>query len=671
MRMKKKLLMLLGAILVNSALWAVAPSSYVQFSINGNRKVPGFSQFSSSVPAPYNLGVVYRSPDKDKPNLGITGYQVVISTDREGFEYEDSHYMQVYIGVYDSNISNSEAYFDTAKEGLFIKPVNSSAPVPFGHQLAGNKGSYEPMNEVMSASEFTWSDGMVDNFVLPSPLVYDAASNTYKQGEYQKGHSYVIAIHFTEIAHVTIDGVDGGTHPWEYPQNSYSEYTLSNWTDRSKECLLASFTYAADEALTPVFVSMTVNGEQKQYNLLGENQNPIDLGTIYSKEVTLVSDQTKMSLPDLGFDGFVVESAVPVTYSEAAHVYGASMTFTTLKKSVADEHIIEGHEVDNRDYKTGNFGSINSDLVPAILCGSADGLVPLSENWGYESWSLDVWANWMYSGTHPVNVGWGYDPANNGNLKDGETYTVAFYFSEYNGNLEPAYIHRNGGKYYKFNFTYSSKTKEEAEQKPADTDVAITPGTGATPGTATTTDAGVTVALDNEDAVNSDGSVTFTSTVTADAVKTLMESTTPGSATFLNTFKGIYLMVAEGKGHVDVQLETAGNIEMTAMCGTENLGTYSSASKGVVSIDYNVAANQWILLFPTEKTASARGNRAPGDNSLRIYELKIVPEVTGIHVVNVGDDKEKVYYDLHGRKVVGNPTVKGIYINGRKKVLKK
>lgn len=666
--MKKKLLMLLGVILVNSALWAVAPSSYVQFSINGNRKVPGFSQFSSSVPAPYNLGVVYRSPDKDKPNLGITGYQVVISTDREGFEYEDSHYMQVYIGVYDSNISNSEAYFDTAKEGLFIKPVNSSAPVPFGHQLTGNKGSYEPMNEVMSASEFTWSDGMVDNFVLPSPLVYDAVSNTYKQGEYQKGHSYVIAIHFTEIAHMSI----GGTNSWHYPQNSGGEYSSFYWSeDFSKECLLAGFTYAADEATSSAIVSMSVNGEQTNYNLLGENQDPIDLGTIYSKEVTLASDQTKMMLPDLSFDLFVVESAVPVTYSEAAHVYGASMTFTTLKKSVADEHIIGGYEVDNRDYKTGNFGTINSDLVPAILCGSADGLVPLSENWAYEAYPLDVWGNWTYSGTHPVNVGWGYDTASNGNFQDGETYTVAFYFTEYNVNLEPAYIHRNGGKYYKFNFTYSSKTKEEAEQKPADTEVTIIPGTGATPGTATTTDTGVTVTIGNEDVVNSDGSVTFTSTITADAVKTLMESTTPGSATFLSTFKGIYLMVAEGKGHVDVQLETAGDIEMTAMCGTETLDTYSSASKGVVSINYNVDSDQWILLFPTEKTASARGNRVPGDNTLRIYDLKVVPVVTGIHVINAGGNKENVYYDLHGRKVVGNPTVKGIYINGRKKVLKK
>ena len=59
------------------------------------------------------------------------------------------------------------------------------------------------------------------------------------------------------------------------------------------------------------------------------------------------------------------------------------------------------------------------------------------------------------------------------------------------------------------------------------------------------------------------------------------------------------------------------------------------------------------------------------DDILRIYDLKVVPVVTGIHVINAGGNKENVYYDLHGRKVVGNPTVKGIYINGRKKVLKK
>lgn len=213
--------------------------------------------------------------------------------------------------------------------------------------------------------------------------------------------------------------------------------------------LLASFTYAADEASKPASVVMKVNGENKQYNLLGENQDPIDLGTVYSKEVTLVSDHSKMTLPDLGFKSFIVESAVPYTESEAAGVFGASMTFTTLKKSDADQ-IGEGFDVDARDYKTGNFGG-----YPAILCGTEYGLASLAEDWAY-SCELDVWTNWLFSGTHPVNVGW----ANDGQytFEDGETYTVAFYFTEYNGNLNSAFIHRNGGKYYKFNFTYSTQS---------------------------------------------------------------------------------------------------------------------------------------------------------------------------------------------------------------------
>lgn len=622
--MKQKLLLLLGAMMVSSLLWAAAPNSYVKFRMNGDKTpAPAFSKFSEAVPVPYNLGVVYRSPDKEKPNLGITGYQLVILTDREGYEYEGSHHMLVYIGVYDSNINSGSAYFDMTEKGLFIKPTNSNTAVAFGQQFMGGRGASEPMNEVMSASQFVRNDGSIDDFVMPNPLVYDAQTDTYKEGRYQKGHSYVIAIHFTEVADWKTDDANGVNY-WDYPQNSVGEYTSFNWsTDHTKECLLAGFTYAGDDASTAVSVSMIANGENKQYNLLGENQDPINLGTIYSKEVTLKNSQEKMRLPDLGFNGFIFKSNVPVTYSAAAHTYGGSMTFTTLEKSVADEFVVEGFDVDYRDYKTGNFGRINSDLVPAILCAMPEGLVPLSENWAYDYQPLDVWANWSFSGTYPVNVGWGYDSASNGDFEDGKTYTVALYFSEYNENLSPAYIHRNGGKYYKFNFTYSSKTKEDAlaEPGPVDPGVTITPGSVAKPGLAQTTETGVTVVLDTADEVDTEeGSVTFKTPVTSDAMKSLMETTTPGSADFLASFKGVYLMVAAGKGQVDVLLETAGGIEMTAMCGTTVLGTFSRDSKGLVSIDYDVPANTWILLFPTTKVA-ASPRHAPIDSGMRIYSL--------------------------------------------------
>ena len=446
MLMKQKLLMLLGAMLVTISVRAAAPVSYVSFSVNGTTPHVGFSKFSDAVPNPYDLGVVYKMLGEDKPNLGITGYQVVIGTDREGFEYEDSHYMLVYIGVYDKSITNSAAYYDQSEDGLFVLPRYESKAVRFGHQLSGGTGSLEPMNEVMSASQFTWSDGMLVDFVLPNPLVFDEATNTYKEGEYQKGHTYVIAIHFNELTHVTIpDGYVGMSgSKWSYPWNwEPSEYTSWYWKDHSKECLLAQFTYAADEAVTTASVAMKVNGERKQYDLLGENQAPIDLGTIYKTEVT--GHDGTWTVPDLGFESFIVESAVPYTYSNAAGTYGASMTFTTLKKSDADQVIVEGFEVDNRDYKTGNFGG-----YPAILCGTTEGLAKLCEDWTYNCSPTDVWVNWMFSGFHPVMAGW----ADEG-FEDGEKYTVALYFSEYNDNLYPIFIHRNGGKYYKFNFKYS------------------------------------------------------------------------------------------------------------------------------------------------------------------------------------------------------------------------
>ena len=145
--------MLLGALLLTlTTIDAAAPASYVSFSVNGTTPYVGFEQFSAAVPEPYNLGVVYKMLDEDRPNLGITGYQVVIGTEREGLEYEDFHYMLVYIGVYDESISLNGAYYDRNEEGLFLLPQNAHAPVPFGHQFYGGTGSPEPMNDNMTAN---------------------------------------------------------------------------------------------------------------------------------------------------------------------------------------------------------------------------------------------------------------------------------------------------------------------------------------------------------------------------------------------------------------------------------------------------------------------------------------------------------------------------------------
>ncbi len=454
--MKRFLLMLLGVMLIAINAKSAAPNSYIDFGANGTLKSVLFGKFSEAVPGSYNLGMVYPSTyGGTEPNIGVKGYRVVISGyregsgyyEREGGEYETSHYMLVYIGVYDKNIQNiGEAYFDPVEKGLYIRPIGAAGPVAFGHQFQGGTGAPQSLGD-LEANQFIWSDGMVDNFVLPKPLVYDELTGTYRTGEYQIGHSYCIAIHFTEMANWTIPDAGSGVNPWEYPMMTLGEYRSWNRENHYEECLLAHFAFADfGESATSASIIMSVNGERQQYDLRGEGQEPIDLGTVYNTtRGTVTFPEEIQTLPDLGFSSFTLASAAPYTQSSAAGTWGASMTFTTYKKgSEADQKIGEGFKVRWNDYKTADFGG-----YPAILCATNEGLGLLAEGWAYTCAPLDVWADWYYSFTHPVMAGW---PIGN-NFEDGETYTIALYFSEFSGT-GPACIHRNGGKYYKFNFTY-------------------------------------------------------------------------------------------------------------------------------------------------------------------------------------------------------------------------
>ena len=455
MLMKQKLLLLLGALLLTAGTaWGVAPNSQVSFRMNGNDIHPSFHQFSQAVPSPLDLGVVYASSaGVDSPNLGVIGYQVVIPKDREGIEYETSHYMLVYIGVYDSNIASTGVYYDSEDDKLKLWPTTSAVPVPFGTMYWGGSGGLEPMNEVMYAESFIAEDGEVLDFVLPNPLVYDETSHSYKTGKYQIGHSYVVAIHFKEVSQWTIDNTSG-TSDWHYPQLS-NEYGSYLWNDHKKECLLASFNYQTHEGSGPANVTLKVNGEDKYFGLLGSGQDPIELGKVYKDEAT--------NLPSLGFVAYGFESSAPYTVN--LDEYGmnyCTMVYTVYKKDgeIAGQ-INENHDVDYSDYKTGDFGWVTvgggNTRLHCINCFNPENPAHLSEDWSWGDWQMEANLYPEYSHQHPVLAVWGlaedYTGGSPGCFLDGEAYTIALYFAEYIDFYTG--IHRNGGKYYKFNFTYS------------------------------------------------------------------------------------------------------------------------------------------------------------------------------------------------------------------------
>lgn len=188
-----------------------------------------------------------------------------------------------------------------------------------------------------------------------------------------------------------------------------------------------------------------------------------------------------------------------------------------------------------------------------------------------------------------------------------------------------------------------------------------------TPGESTTKE-NVTISLGANDTVDEqDGSLVVTSTVSTETLETLLETKLPGTSDFDNTYKGLYMLLSAGQGTYSVDFATMGDYQLTIMEGDNKVGDFTKATKGELSFNYNVTEDTWVFVFATD----ASGLRSGGDKGLKIYNLKVSPQLklSEVEETTAEDTDEKVIYDLQGRKVK-NPG-KGMYvINGKVTLLK-
>ena len=211
--------------------------------------------------------------------------------------------------------------------------------------------------------------------------------------------------------------------------------------------------------------------------------------------------------------------------------------------------------------------------------------------------------------------------------------------------------------------------KEETTETPAET---------AVPGEATTSEEGVTTSLGEDDEVDTaEGSVTMHKAYTTEELDELLETVVPGSSAFNDAFKGIYFMLAAGKGYVEMDIETLGNYVMKVVSGTELIGEYVKDYKGTIRIEYNITEDTWFFAFTGEtEAAPARGKKAQrrspdSTNGLKIYSVKIVPQevVTGISETRQQDAGYGHIYNINGQRV--SSLTKGLFIIDGKKVVVK
>jgi arabinogalactan endo-1,4-beta-galactosidase len=88
-------------------------------------------------------------------------------------------------------------------------------------------------------------------------------------------------------------------------------------------------------------------------------------------------------------------------------------------------------------------------------------------------------------------------------------------------------------------------------------------------------------------------------------------------------------------------------------------------------------ANEYGLDWNTQRVTDKWYNASLFDNQTgramqALYELKnFAPNSAGISSVNVQKQADGYWYTLDGRRLSGEPTAKGLYIHGNKKVIKK
>lgn len=146
---------------------------------------------------------------------------------------------------------------------------------------------------------------------------------------------------------------------------------------------------------------------------------------------------------------------------------------------------------------------------------------------------------------------------------------------------------------------------------------------------------------------------------------------TPGSEDVKQNFNGLILKVAAGKGTITVNVKTTGNAQLVVQVGNQTPMIASKTEQGDVVFSYDVTEDTYVYIYAIIGSSAARATRASSDNVVKIYGITVTPGATGITNALCGTSGTNHSYMLDGRKVVGQPTKKGVYIVNSQKIVVK
>ena len=161
----------------------------------------------------------------------------------------------------------------------------------------------------------------------------------------------------------------------------------------------------------------------------------------------------------------------------------------------------------------------------------------------------------------------------------------------------------------------------------------------------------------------------------------MASSEVPRTAAAAKGYVGIIYEIPAGQGQIIVDALTSAANDVAIQVGTDEAVTYASTdAAGETTVNYNVAGNTFVYVYATTASSSgAKGNgvrKAPSlSKGIKIYSIKtrtnVVTDIKSITTTGEVTGNATDWYSINGQRISGQPTKKGLYINGGKKVIVK